>query len=241
MLTIQSTPHATGATISGDYWDFDSFLTAAFAIIGKTNRYYDYQSTHARLTKNLLELAAARKGHEAVLFVDNGASREQMKEKDLVGPQKNVYFGTNVLWPELLFTIFGLHDYIRLHSKEAAHPQLHRDLVELHLFQAKVVEALEQALPEEDFTDLKRALVSPERSTEEYATQYIDMLSVSYLKVPKEERVVLLPKIARSIVVGSSDYDGFKQKVLAEANKTKSSIHDIKLTAEYPEKDTIEW
>lgn len=241
MLSIQSTPHATGATISGDYFDFDSFLTSAFAIIGETNKYYDYQSTHTRLTKNLVDLAAARKGHEAIHFVDNGASREQMKEKDIVGPQKNVYFATNVLWPELLFTILGLHDYIRLQSKDAAHPQLHRDLAELHLFQAKVVEALEVALPDEDFTDLKQALISPERSTEEYATQYIDMLSVSYLKVPKEERIVLLPKIARSVMIGSTDYDGFKQKVLAEANKTKSSIHDIKLTAEYPEKDTIEW
>lgn len=241
MLTIQSTPHATGATISGDVWDFDAFLTSAFAIIGNQNKFYDYESTHKRLSSNLVGIARASKGKEDIAFVTNGITREQMKDRDVVGPEKNVYFKLNILWPELLFTALGLHDFLRLTSKNVKHPHLHRHMMEVHLFQAKVVEALEEALPEEDFTDLKQALLSPERSTEEYATQYIDMVSVSYLKVPKEERKALLPKLARSVIIGSSDYDGFKQQVVAEANKTKSSIHDIKLNAEYPEKQDIEW
>lgn len=241
MLTIQSTPHATGASITGDLWDFDAFLTAAFAVIGEKNKYYDYQSTHERLTKNLLHLAKARKGRKEIFFVSNGVTREQMKDHDLVGPEKNVYLGTKMLWPELIFTAFGLHDFIRLASKDVQHPHLQLHLSECHLFQAKVIDALETALPGEDFSDLKQALVSPERSTEEYATQYIDMLAVSYLKVPPEERKVILPKIARSVVIGSDDYEGFKQKVVAEANKTKSSVDDIKLTAKYPDEETIEW
>ncbi|WP_392455448.1 DUF6904 family protein [Chryseomicrobium aureum] len=241
MLTIQSTPYATGATISGDIWDFDAFLTAAFDLIGDTNKFYDYQSTHDRLTAALIKLAAARKGKEEVIVVSNGATRDQLKEKGMITPERNVYFGYKMLWPELLFTAFGLNDFVLLRSKNFKHPHLHLYTMEVRLFQAKVIEALEIAMPDEDFSDVKQALLSPERSTEDYATQYVDMLALSYLNVPKEERKVLLPKIARSIIVGGNDYEVFKQKVVAEANKTKSAVHNIKLTADYPDYDDIEW
>ncbi|WP_342526957.1 hypothetical protein MKY84_00390 [Chryseomicrobium sp. FSL W7-1435] len=241
MLTIQSTPYATGATISGDIWDFDAFLTAAFDLIGETNKYYEYQSTHERLHAALVKLAAARKGKADVLLVSNGASRDQLKQQSTITPERNVYFGYKMLWPELLFTALGLNDFVLLRTKNIKHPHLHLYTMEVRLFQAKVIEALEVAMPDEDFSDVKQALLSPERSTEDYATQYVDMLALSYLNVPKEERKGLLPKIARNIIVGGNDYEAFKQKVIAEANKTKSAVHNIKLSADYPDHEDIDW
>lgn len=241
MLSIQSTPYSTGATVSGDIWDLDAFLTASFDLLGEENAFYDYESTHRRLTKTLLRIASARKGKEEVILVANGARRDLLKDRGMITPERNVYFGCKILWPELLFTAFGLNDFIRLAGEDIKHPHLHVYSMEVRLFQAKVIEALESTLPEEDFTDVKQALLSPQRSTEDYATQYVDMLAVSFLKVPKEERKVLLPRLARSILVGGADYESFKQKVIAEANKTKSAVHDIQLTVDYPKNEDIEW
>ena len=65
------------------------------------------------------------------------------------------------------------------------------------------------------------------------------MLNLSYIEMPREKRIKAFTAIANNIVISNSEYNSVKQTVLTEANKTKSSIHDLRLNVDYPE--DIEW
>jgi len=50
----------------------------------------------------------------------------------------------------------------------------------------------------------------------------------------KDQRTQSFESIAHNIVFQTRDYNNFKNKILTETNKTKSSIHDYRKSIEYP-------
>lgn len=239
MLALKNTENLTGALISGDYWDLDEICTALQRITGNESRYLDWQGARMRLLRIIHDLRMAYQGTKNVVSVGNGLKKETMKNHDFIASQHNIYFSTEILWPELIFALVAINDFVQLHQKYEHVTDLDIHIVNARKFQALIAEELKENMSEETFTFIIHYVLSSNAYVEEYAVQYIDLLNLSYIDMSREQRTKTFDSIVHNIVVPSKDYNKFKDKILTDSNKTKSTIHDLQMDIKYPEE--IEW
>ncbi|MCZ8533640.1 DUF6904 family protein [Psychrobacillus psychrodurans] len=239
MLALKNTENLTGALISGDYWDLDELCTALHRLTGKESRYLDWQGARMRLLSIMHDIRNAYQGNSNVESVGNGLKKDTMKNHDFIASQNNIYFSTEILWPELIFTLVAINDFINLHKKYEQATDLEIHIVNARKFQALIAEGLRENMSEESYTFIMQQVLSSNVNAEEYASQYIDLLNISYIDMSRDRRIQSFESIVHNIVVQSKDYSSFKKKILTETNKTKSTIHDFRMNVEYPE--YIEW
>jgi hypothetical protein len=67
----------------------------------------------------------------------------------------------------------------------------------------------------------------------------VDILTLNHINSTKEQREKNIGMIALQLAIQDKDYHAFRNQVLKSANETKSDIHDLSITKEYPEE--IEW
>lgn len=239
MLALKNTENLTGALISGDYWDLDELCTALHRLTGNESRYLDWQGARVRLLRIMHDLRNAYQGNRNVESVGNGLKKDTMKNHDFITSQSNIYFSTEILWPELIFALVAINDFINLHKKYEQATDLDIHIVNARMFQALIAEGLKMNMSEETYTFTIQQVITSKANTEEYAIQYIDLLNVSYIVMPKDQRTQAFESIAHNIIVQTKDYNNFKNMILTESNKTKSTIHDFRTSIEYPEH--IKW
>jgi hypothetical protein len=239
MLSITHTENFTGALISGDYWDLDEINQAIYTVIGDENKYYDWEGSRKRLLGVLIEIKNASKANRHVKFVGNGLNKETMKHNEIVGSEKNIYYSVEVLWPELIFTVIALNDFIRLYSKKHTYSALDVHVTAIRKFQSVVGEVLQSVMSKEQHDRFMNLLSENQTNVQEYAIQFIDVLNLNYINSTKEQREKNLGMIALKLAVQDNDYHVFRNQVLKSANETKSDIHDLSITKDYPEE--IEW
>ena len=235
MLALKNTENMTGALINGDYWDLDELCTAIYQLTGKEDRYLDWQGARLRLLGVSYDLRHAYQGERHIDTVANGLHKEVMKAHDFVASENNIYYSTEILWPELVFTFIALNDFIDLYKKYEHKTDYDVHIVTARKFQAIIAEGLKTNMPEADY----QTILTTKTNVEEYAIQYIDMLNLTYIEMTKEQRIQSFPSIAKNIVLENKEYVAVKRKVMSEANQSKSAIHQLKFNLEYP-KD-IEW
>lgn len=239
MLSIESTEQLTGARISGDYWDLDEFINAVSEVLGDENRYYDYQGARSRILGVCYELRHATKGDHNIEFVANGIHKGIIKKHDLIAPDKNVYFSVEILWPELIFTTIALNDFIKLHNEIIDNSSWNLDVAIIRKFQSIVAECLKELLSEDHFLVFMQLMKSKSPNYFRYATQYVDILNLEYIKLSKEERKENLAAFAIRLIIEDEEYLALKEQILETANVTKNEIHQLPLLMKYPE--DIEW
>ena len=239
MLSITHTENFTGALISGDFWDLDEINQAVYAVVGDENKYYDWEGSRKRLLGVIAEIKNASKANRHVSFVGNGLTKETMKQHEIVGSEKNIYYSVEVLWPELIFTVIALNDFVRLYSKKHAYATLDVHVTAIRKFQSAVGEALQTVMPKEQHDQFMNLLSENQTNVQENAIQFVDVLNLNYINSTKEQREKNLGMIALKLAVQDKDYHAFRNQVLKSANETKSDIHDLSITKEYPEE--IEW
>lgn len=239
MLSIENTEQLTGARISGDYWDLDELLTAIYEVIGDENRYYDYQGARNRILGVCYEIRNATQGERNIEFVANGIHKGIKKEKDILAPEKNVYFSVEVLWPELIFTAIALNDFVRLHNELIDQSIWNIHISVIRKFQSIVASALEELLNEEHYLVFMQLLHSKSPVYFRYASQYVDVLNLEYLNLSKDERKESLGAFAIRLMVEDDEYVALKEQILQAASVTKNEIHELPISVTYPEK--IEW
>lgn len=238
MLTMVTTPNLTGVKISGDYFDLDELNQALYYVVGEENKYYDYAGSRIRILSISYEIRHAAQGDRNVESVFNGLHDHTKKQHGFIAPDKNIYFSTEILWPELLYAVIALKDFGKLHRKNVKLPDWNIHLQVVAHFQALVLDCLQGQVPDENYHSILQAF-DQAPSVDEYAIQYIDFLNLKYIEMPKAERERILPVIALKIAEQDKDYAAFRAQVLAAATPEKRSIHEIRLQAEYPEE--IEW
>lgn len=140
MLALKNTENLTGALISGDYWDLDELCTALHRLTGKESRYLDWQGARMRLLSIMHDLRNAYQGNSNVETVGNGLKKDTMKNHDFIASQNNIYFSTEILWPELIFTLVAINDFINLHQKYEQATDLEIHIVNARKFQALIAE-----------------------------------------------------------------------------------------------------
>lgn len=165
MLSIQSTEQLTGARISGDFWDLDQLINAIYKVTGDENRYYDYQGARQRILGICYNLRHAAQGDHQLEFVSNGLTKSVLTHHEIIFPNKNVYYATEVLWPELIFTAIALNDFIRLHQELIDSSEWNIYIATIRKFQATVAECLEQELEDDEYIALKSQLMEAAKTT----------------------------------------------------------------------------
>ena len=239
MLTIQPTEMLTGVRISGDYWDIDALLRSIYDVTGDENRYFDFQGARIRILHLCLELRNAVKGERNIEFITNGIHNGLEKEKAILAPKKNVYYSVEILMPEIIFTATALNDFIRLHQ-EMIDPSLWNiSVATIRQFQGAVAETLEDLLEDEHYLVFLQILHSKQSLFFRYATQYVDILNLEYLKLSHEERKNKIASYALRLLIEDGEYSALKEQLMATASVTKHAIHELNLSMKYPE--TIDW
>lgn len=238
MLTMTSTPNHTGVKISGDYFDLDELNQAFYKVIGKEDQYLGYEGSRIRILGISYEIRHAAQGDRNVDFVFNGLLEHTMKENGFIAPDKNIYFSTEVLWPEVIYAAIALKDFVSLYQKRAAHSVWDIHLPVIYRFQSLVLDCLQGHIPDDHYETVLKAFNEPS-TVDDYAVQYVDLLNLKYIGMTKQRREESLSTIALKLAVQDKDYQAFRQQVLGAATPSKKLIHEIEISAEYPE--DFEW
>ncbi len=238
MLTMKSTPNHAGVKISGDYFDLDELNLALYKVIGQEDQYYGYEGSRMRILGISYELRHAAQGDRNVDFVFNGLHEHTMKQHGFIAPDKNIYFSTEVLWPELLYTATALKDFVKMYQEDKKFTLWDLHLPVILRFQSLILDCLQGHVPVEEFKVILKAFNQP-ASVNDYAIQYVDLLNLKYIAMNKQQREQSLSSIAMKIAVQDQDYATFRKQLLDVATPHKKPIHEINIQAEYPEK--IEW
>ncbi|WP_019412845.1 hypothetical protein [Paenisporosarcina sp. TG20] len=238
MLSVTHTENFTGARISGDFWDLDEVNQAIYIVVGDENKYYNWEGSRKRILGISYEIRHASLADRHVDFVGNGLSKESIKQHQNVTSQKNIYYSFDYLWPELIFTVIALNDFIRLYSKDHLFPSLDVHVTTIRKFQSVVGEALHSVMTTEEYDRFMSVLSGNETNVQEYAIQFVDLLNLNYINLTKEQREKSLGMIALKLAVQDKDYQEVRDQIIKSANTTKSDIHKMLMTKEYPE---IKW
>lgn len=239
MLTIRPTGNLTGVTISGDYWDIDELLVAINEVCGDEKRYYDFLGSRHRILKVCLLLRNAIRGEHNVEFVSNGVHKEVRHNKKVLAPEKNVYFSVEVLWPEILFMVIALNDFIKLHQEMVDDSYWNIDISTIRHFQAVVCETFKEIVPEEHFEIFIHLLHTKQPAFFRYATQFVDVLNLEYIALSKQEREEQLSVFALRYLMEEDTYIILYEQLMTAAKATKLPLHDLEISVNYP--DIIIW
>ncbi|WP_230199471.1 DUF6904 family protein [Bacillus ndiopicus] len=239
MLTIQPTKLLTGARISGDYWDIDQLINAIYHITGDAKRYYDYQGARNRILNVCYKLRQAATGEQHIEYIANGVNRGIQTKQKMVMPEKNIYFATDILWPELLFTAIACNDFIHLHQELVDNSLWNQHIATVRSFQALVAESLQELIGDEHYAVFLHVLAEKTPAYFRYATQYVDVLNIEYLSLSQEERAAHLSAFAIRLVVEGEDYHFLLNQLMQAAKETKHALHELQISLKYPE--SIDW
>lgn len=238
MLTMMSTPNHTGVKISGDYFDLDELNQAFYKVIGDDDDYLGYEGSRMRILGVSYEIRHAAQGDRNVDFVFNGLHEHTMKEHGFIAPDKNIYFSVEVLWPELIFAAIALKDFVGLYQKRISKSVWDIHLPVIYRFQSLVLDCLRGHIPDEEYETVLAAFDQPV-TMDDYAIQYVDLLNLKYIDMTKQQRQQSLSTIAMKLAVQDKEYQAFRKQVLSAAVPAKKHIHEIEISAEYPE--DFEW
>ena len=238
MLAITSTENLTGAHISGDYWDLDELLTAIKTVIGERNHYLDYEAARERLLQFCIQLRNGIDGEKHIEFIANGINDGILKRHELLAPKKNIYYAIDCLIPEVAFVALALNDFISLYTKRA---QLLLDpaIATIRKFQMSITSFLKEVLDEQSYVQFEQQFQQQQPVFFRYATQFVDVLNIEYLKLTKEERAQRMAQFILSYTANNPSYNALKQQLLQVTSTSKQALHELPLKIEYPE--TIIW
>lgn len=239
MLTIQTTEQLTGVIISGDYWDLVSLIDAISEIIGDEGRYYAFQGSRNRHIRLLNELRKAKSAEKSIEFVGNGLNRGIKHERNVVGPEKNIYYSVKILLPEIIFIAISLNDFIYLHQQTIDDSEWNIEVATIRYFQSLIANVLEKFMDEEQYTVFIMLLHTKRPAFFRYATQYVDVLNIEYLKLSVEERKESIPAFAIRYLAEDEGYEKLKEQLMSISSLQKKELHEYEITLRYPE--IIEW
>lgn len=249
MIFVTNTPNNAGVAIHGDFKDYDSLLEALYAIVGEEDDFPQFSSSKTRVLGICYDLRHAAMGDRDIEFVDNGMDEYKMKNLATIAPDKNAYFVINTLWPEILFVMMALNDFIRLYVKKRVKSS-YREILDFHviwdnnisqvrMFQSAVCKCLQETVSEASFKRIIHLLNKDYTWLEGYAEQYVDYLNIKFLEMDKDERLKRIPTMAKRLAEEGTEYRAIKDAVYHAARENNCPIDDIRLSMEYPE--NIDW
>ena len=249
MLTIKTTENLTGVTICGNYSDLNTLYDALINVLGETGCYQNYEQCQIRVLGLCYDIRHAYQGDRNV-------------GKDILGDE---VFSFEYLWPEMLFILGALEDFIRLSDgsdcyllqegidKLFFHPEtkdmlidrMPDDIAYLQYFRNLIRNALKRTIDPKRFKKIMTAYddfsyTLMRRNFISYCPQWIDIQNVKYIKRAPDKRKSYLATIAEKILFHNADYDDMNQDLKNYEKELGAPYYEIELEGmQYPEE--IEW
>lgn len=238
MLHAQHTPNMTGVLLTGDFDDFHALYDALHSILGDTEEYHDQDSAAIRVLGVCYDIRHTFMGDRGAGFKDHGLNEEQMQFLSLVGPKQNLYLSFETLWPEMLFVVFTLEEFIRAYVRRTKATIWDGNIALVRNFQATIFKLVEQTVSKHQLASLKKQIDSNFISPITF-TQYIDYLNGEWVELGREEREKKFNIFAKRTCQFTSDYERQHKKLIEAAIKYECSPKELKYPADFYE--YIKW
>lgn len=239
MLELENTPNLTGVEISGDRYDFDNLYDALHHIVGTDETVKDHFDARIRVLSLCYDLRHAMMGNRKAFFKLSGLNEEQMAYLSLSSSKYNLYLSFEFLWPELLFIVFSLDDFIPLYAKRVKAHAWDAKIMTVRHFQSLVANLLEETVTPRQFSNIKKLMEPTSLQYESYFTQYVDIQNIKWLNMTKEQRQKNLSVIAKRFNSESTEYQKTKAEIIEVAKQYNCNPSQIHYDRDYP--DVIEW
>ena len=255
MLQIKPTKHLIGIMIQGDYNDLYDLVDSIYGMCGFDERLESpYYGAKDLLLGLCYETRHAYRASREILSVENGMNKDIMKWKEITAPSENVYFSTNIFFPEAIFLAIVLPEtydfskkYYGRHSKykgSVYEPRslmrFYRDRANLEVLCSAIWQALGEVIGEREAEKLleKREELEPKHYIS-YIIEYIKRCNMELIRTEEKDRRQKLRDITERILGRPESYDDLEKKLAFWAEKYGKNIHQIHAKADYPEE--IDW
>ena len=251
MIFTKNTPNNMGVAIYGDYMDFENLYEALHNVIGDENENDGYSSSRIRILGVCYDIRHALMGDREYEFVDNGLDDEKRRRLEVIAPDKNIYLKISVLWPEMLFVMIALNDFLELYAKKQARTKYSSNLyaeaklswdntiAQVRTLQSSVAQALKDILTDNSYSRLLNAMNGTYISTYRYITQYIDSLNDKFINMNNEKRLKSISIFAKHISKKETDYLELEEYLREEAKHRDCDVDELRLAIDFP--DILEW
>lgn len=249
MITVKSSEHHTGIIVSGDYQDMNALYDALHVIVGDEEEYKAYESARLRVLGVCYDIRHSLMGDREVPLIENGMGREMKKRLNVITPDHNLYFITKVIWPEMLFVLMALNDFVKLHisklTKKDYRGAMHKNAVwdpsiaAIRQFQSAIVREIAPLVTPPTYARMMNVMLSEFRGFNRYTSQYVDVLNVEWIVTAPDKRLKALSSVAKRIAEKGDAYQKLRAQVQASAAHFQTTEMNISSPVDYPEE--IEW
>ena len=240
MFIITHTPNMTGVLLAGDSEDFEALYDAMHAIVGPEDIAFGLVEARIRVLGLCYDLRHARMGHRNVSFQEHGFDREQMKYLGVVGPTQNLVLSFETYWPEMLYIVFVLNEFIESYERRVKAHEWDEHIAIIRLFQSKVLKLAGETMTDKQFASYKKWTDGTKAlSYGFYAnlyTQYVDYLNLQWIAMDREERPKKLSIFAKRLNQHTTDYEKLKKRIDAAAEYEEMHPSEI----EYGDYEAVE-
>ncbi|NLV21031.1 MAG: hypothetical protein GXY49_03465 [Syntrophomonadaceae bacterium] len=249
MIFAEDTPNHTGVAIYGDHLDFQNLYEALHTVVGEEEEFYTHHMARLRVLGVCYDIRHAMMGDREIEFVDGGMDAEKRRRMMVLAPDKNVYLKIYVLWPEILFVVIVLNDFIRLYAKKKA-KQKYDIMTDRHIIwdesismvrvlQAALAKCIRETVSETSYNRMMGMMNSSYNWFNGYATQYLDILNCRFIDMKPEKKLKNIPIMAKRITECGEEYQIVKAHVAAAAKQYNTYEDNISAAVEYP--DDFDW
>jgi hypothetical protein len=243
MIQIEPTPNYAGVSITGDFYDFDQLYESLHTVVGQEGELIHYHNARMRVLGLCYNLRHTNMGHREYEFKDHGLDKETMKWLGVVGSDKNLYLSFKTYYPEMLFIVLALNDFIDIHERKTATNRIwDKHVTTVRAFQAAVMDSLSKTLKNQTFKMLQNNMshkYGP--SVSGYFTQYLDELNVKFLSWDKEKRLKNISVIGKRLAEQGKPYEDAVRSVLQVAKEDNVDPSSIVYKDDYPDYEDIDW
>ena len=155
----------------------------------------------------------------------------------------------NVLWPELLFVIMALNDFILLYARKKSKQGYEfmldkaniwdQSIAMVRFFQAATCKCIKETVSETAFSRMMNTMNTGNTLTNNYISQYIDVLNFRYIGMAPEKRLNSISTMAKRLAERGEEYRKLQAEIIASAKYHNTYEDNIKPPFDYPEE--YEW
>lgn len=240
MLYANNTVNNGGITLYGDLLDFEELYNTLHEVVGEEGENKSYDGPRLRVLGLCYDIRHAMMSDRAVVLVENGMDRDKMKYHSIISSEKNVYYSFPTLWPEMLFVLMSLNDFIQIYKRKNKLHEIDPKIAIIRNFQGAILKCLQETITSTTYKRIYSYINNAFSSFSGYITQYIDILNCRFIDMDKEKRLKNISVMAKRIFEQGEEYREVKVEVVMAAKEYKCSVENIRMkNYDYPEE--IDW
>ena len=250
MIHVRSTPNDAGVEVLGDYLDVDGLYESLHTVAGDEGEFGGhYENSRLRVLGVCYDLRHALMADREVEFVENGLDAEKIKRLSVIAQEKNLYYKIQVFWPEVLFVVMALNDFLWMYAKKQPKAKFlslidwrntwDPAIAQVRMFQSAVAKCLKETVSEAAFPRVMKQINKEYPWMNGYITQYVDLLNIRFLEMGKERRRKSISIMAKRLTEMNEEYRMLERDVTAAAQRHNCPVEDIAIGLDYPE--DVEW